>query len=95
MNKNINFAKPLLILKKRKHCIQPYNRHKSIYLFQEHIKNKTKLKRHLSQVSREWAEGTYLLKAYVKDCNAIFQPTCTIAEVKVAGSKPDVTLSMV
>jgi hypothetical protein len=91
-NRNINLARPLLILKKGKYCTQPYNRYRSVYLLQEHMSNKIKLKRYLSGVTKEWGNGIYLFKAYIKDCNAAFMPTCTVAEVKVKDEKAAVTL---
>jgi hypothetical protein len=92
MKKNINFARPLLILKKGKYCTQPYNRYRSVYLLQEHINNEKKLKTYLGSVTKEWGNGVYLFKAYVKDCNAAFTPTCTVAEVQVKDEKANVNL---
>lgn len=92
MKNDINFAKPLLILKKGKYCVQPYNRYRSVYLLQEHVHNKTKLKKYLSTVTKEWGDGIYLFKAYMKDCNAVFTPTCTVAEVKVNNDRANVVL---
>ncbi|MEA3378006.1 MAG: hypothetical protein U9Q69_00030 [Nanoarchaeota archaeon] len=92
MNKPINLAKPLLILKKGRYCTQPYNRYRSIYLMQEHTNSKVKLKKYLKNISKNWGNGIYLFKAYVKDCNSAFTATFTLAEVEVKNSKANVEL---
>lgn len=67
MLKEINFTKPMMVVRTGDKYSAEYSKCPRIYVDEQKVDSKRKLVTHINQIARNWSDGHYTLKAHPRE----------------------------